>query len=229
MSTPMARIPARDRPRERLDRLGAAALTDAEILALILRSGGPGVSALQLAESLIAEEGGITGLAKAALNRLAGTHAMGTAKASGLVAAFELGRRAAADSAPTPIAIRDSGDIAAIVKREFTHGEREIALVLVLNTVNHVIKVQRLTVGTDTRCLVETRDVLRAVLSAGGSAFAVAHNHPSGNPKPSSEDAACTRDLQLAAARVGLRFVDHVIVTENGWCRIDPPNSMKAG
>ena len=225
----MARIPAKDRPRERLDRLGLAVLTDAELLALVLRSGGPGVNALQLAESLLAEAGGVDGLARFSLERVAGTHAVGRAKASGLVAAFELGRRAAACSEPGPIVMRDAGDIAAAVKRELTDGERETTLVLILNAANRLIKVQRLTVGTDTSCLVEPRDVLRAVLSSGGAAFALAHNHPSGNPRPSAEDVACTRGVRLAADSVGVRFIDHVIVAQHGWCRVDPSDLAESG
>ncbi|MGH2791100.1 MAG: RadC family protein [Actinomycetota bacterium] len=217
MGCRIVEVPQRDRPRERLERLGTAALTDAELVALVLRSGGPGISALGLAEGLLADSGGVSALARARLETLARIHAMGAAKASALVAAFELGRRAALGSTADPIAIRDAGDIAAAARRELTDGSREAVLVLVLNSANRLIKTQRLTVGTDTRCLLEPRDVLRAVVSSGGAAFAVAHNHPSGNPKPSPEDVACTKLLKTAADAVGVRFLDHVIVSSTSY------------
>lgn len=218
----MAEIPPRDRPRERLERLGTEALTDAELVALVLRSGGPGVSALSLAESLLAEPSGLSRLAVSRLEDLSGARSMGRAKASSLVAAFELGRRAASAAAPPPVLVRDAGDIAALARRELTDGAREATLVLVLNSANRLIKLQRLTVGTDTRCLVEPRDVLRAVVSSGGAAFALAHNHPSGDPKPSAEDVACTERLRKASKQLGIRFVDHVIVAHSGWGNTNP-------
>jgi DNA repair protein RadC len=139
MGCRIAEIPERDRPRERLGRLGTGSLTDAELVALVLRSGGPGVSALSLAEGLRAQAGGVGALATAGLEALSGLHAMGTANASSLVAAFELGRRAVADAASEPIAIRDAGDIAAVARRELTDGGREAVLVLVLNSAHRLI------------------------------------------------------------------------------------------
>ncbi len=217
MGCRIAEVPQRDRPRERLERLGTGALTDAELVALVLRSGGPGVSALGLADDLLAATGGLSGLEKATLDAFVGVHAMGSAKASALVAAFELGRRAVLGPTEEPIAIRGAGDIAAVARRELTDGSREAVLVLVLNSANRLIKSQRLTVGTNTRCLLEPRDVLRAVVSSGGVAFAVVHNHPSGDPTPSPEDIACTKLIRTAADAVGVRFLDHVIVGSTGY------------
>lgn len=221
MSCRIAELSPRDRPRERLERLGTESLTDAELVALVLRSGGTGVSAVALAEALLAEAGGLWDLSTTGLDALSDMHAMGSAKASGLVAAFELGRRAGLCSTPEPIAIRDAGDIAEFARRELTDGAREAVLVLVLNSANRVIKTQRLTVGTDTRCLLEPRDVLRAVVSSGGTAFAIAHNHPSGDPKPSPEDLECTQALRAASDVLRVRFLDHVIVSSREWRRVD--------
>ncbi len=213
----IAQVPPRDRPRERLERLGAAALTDAELTALVLRQGGPGISALGLAERLLAGSEGIGGLAAAELHTLASGYAMGAAKASALVAAFELGRRGAVGPASDRLVVRDAGDVAAIARRELTDVSREAAVVIVLNSANRVVKTQRLTVGTDTRCLLDARDVLRAVVSSGGTAFAVAHNHPSGDVDASPEDVACTIALKTASESIGLRFLDHLIVTPTCW------------
>ena len=217
MGLPLRDMAERDRPRERLDRLGTSALTDAELLGLVLRSGGARTSALDLAGHLLAENGGLDGLSTARLEDLLAAPAMGSAKASSVVAAFELGRRADLGRTPASVTIRDAADVAAVACRELTDAGREAVLVLVLNAAHRLIKTQRLTTGTDIRCLLDSRDVLRAVVGAGGVAFAIAHNHPAGDHRPSAEDLASTKVLQAAAASLGVRLLDHVIVSGRGW------------
>lgn len=229
MGSRISDVQQRDRPRERLQRLGTSALTDAELVALVLGSGGAGVSALHVAEDLLAEAGGLSRLAAARVETVAAARSVGTAKSSAIVAAFELGRRAALGSAPQPIVIRDSEDIVTVARRELTDPTRETVLVLVLGSSNRLIKVDRLTIGTETRCLLEPRDVLRTVVGAGGVAFAVAHSHPSGNPTPSAEDVHCTRLLSVAADAVGVLFIDHVVVAPQGWASVSGNELRAAG
>lgn len=217
----MARIPAKDRPRERLDRLGSAALTDAELVALVIRSGARGSGALDVAQSLLGNDGGLVGLSRTAAGEMSEDHAIGPAKAASLVAAFELGRRAARSGEPTQIAVRGPADIAAVARTHVGDTRREESMVLVLNRAHRVIRVERLTIGTDDRCLVEPRDVLGVVLRHGGRAFALAHTHPSGSPTASGEDVRVTQELREAAETIGLRFVDHVILAGSRWRRVD--------
>lgn len=199
-----------------MERLGVAALTDAELVALVLRSGGPGLSALGLSETVLAD-GGLRAAAAEGFESLARRPLMGAAKAAALVAAFELGRRAVAESAGLFTRVRDAGDVAAVARRELTDVTREMVLVLVLSATSRLVKTRLLTIGTETQCLVDPRDVLHLVVASGGSAFAIAHNHPSGELRPSAEDRRVTELLQAGAASLGLHFLDHVIVSSRGW------------
>ncbi|HZJ51399.1 MAG TPA: DNA repair protein RadC, partial [Actinomycetota bacterium] len=208
MTVSMAQIAERDRPRERLDRLGPVALTDAELVALVLRSGAPGRNALELAHELLADHGGLGSLAGRGLPHLAETHAIGPAKASSLMAAFELGRRAAAVEIPSAARLRDAGDIAAVVRRSITDPGREESFVVVLNASHRVLRIEPISKGTESRCLLDAKEVLTMVLRCGGSAFALVHTHPSGDPSPSPEDLAFTRALAGAADAVGLVMLD---------------------
>lgn len=219
MTVSITQIAEQDRPRERLDRLGPRALTDAELVALVIRSGGSGTSALGLAHELLAEHGGPAGLAAGGLADLAKRRVMGSAKASSLVAAFELGRRAAGETRPTAC-VRDAGDIAAIARRNVSDPAREESFVVVLNSSRRVLRVESLTTGTENRCLLEGRDVLAAVLRHGGTAFALVHTHPSGGTRPSPEDITFTRALAQAAEVVGLTMIDHVILAGRKWSTV---------
>ena len=209
----MAEVPIDDRPRERLARMGPAGLSDAELIALVIRSGAAGCNAVHVAEELLAGAGGLCGVAHTPLESLAAGRAMGGAKAAALAAAFELGRRTAREL-PVSRVVRDASDIAIVARPFIRHPTREECLVVVLNRAHRVIKVESLTVGTAVRCLVEPRDVLEVVLRCGGVAFALVHTHPSGAPTPSAEDIAVTRRVQESASLVGLEFLDHVVVAD---------------
>ena len=229
MSVRMAEIAQRDRPRERLQRLGVMALTDAELLALVLRSGGRDVSAVELAQRLLSEHRGLDGLSRAPADKLVEGYAMGEAKAASLAAALELGRRASAASEPPQARIREPGDIAALIRKEVGEWEREVVLVVVLSRSHRLVCVRRLTVGTDAKCLLEPSDVLQVVLQAGGSAFAVAHTHPSGDVRPSAEDVAVTDRLRKASAAVGIDFVDHLVVSRHGYSVVRLDSQQASG
>lgn len=220
MTVSIAQISEQDRPRERLDRLGARALTDAELVALVLRSGAPGCNALALGQELLAQYEGLASLAERDLNELASRQGLGPAKASSLVAAFELGRRAGDPIQTGTIRIRDAADIAALARRSVVDPTREESFVVVLNPANRVLMVESLTTGTDNRCLLDNRDVLAAVLRHGGAAFALVHTHPSGEASPSPEDHAVTESLARAAEIVGLALIDHVILAGTRWCSV---------
>lgn len=207
----MVEVAAKDRPRERLARMGAAGLSDAELVALVIRSGAAGCNAVHVAEELLAAAGGLQPLSEMRLETMACGRAMGTAKAAALVAAFELGRRAASEPPATPV-VRDSADVAAMARPFIRDRAREECLVVVLNGGHRVVKVESLTIGTAGRCLLEPRDVLQVVLRCGGVAFALVHTHPAGTVTPSAEDVTITERIREAASLVGLRLVDHVII-----------------
>ncbi len=220
MSIRIADIPEDDRPRERLWRKGVAALSNAELLALVLRQGRSGESALQLAARLLAEHGGIDRLASAGVEELAAFPGVGPAKAAALVAAFQLSRNVGGELLPGTV--RRPDDLAAIARRELAGLRRERVLVLVLDAGNRVQRVVPLTDGSVDRSLLPVREVLNAVLRNDGTAFALAHNHPSGDLTPSPQDLHSTEAVALAAPIVGLRFLDHLIVTDAAWLNLTP-------
>ncbi len=210
MSVRIIDLPESDRPRERLWRRGVTALSDAELIALVLRQGRVGESALDLAAGLLAEYGGLDRLSTARAEELAARPGLGPAKAAALLAALQLARQLW--RADAPVAIRRPEDLAAVAHGELSGLRRERVLVIVLDAGNRVRRVIVLSEGSVDRSLLPVREVLNAVLRNDGVAFALAHNHPSGDPTPSQQDLRATVDVQTAAHLVGLRFLDHVIV-----------------
>jgi DNA repair protein RadC len=221
MPIPLAYLPIQQRPRERLWSVGADALSDPELIALLLRQGRRGESALDMAATLLAEFGGLHFLAAARPEELAGRPGMGMAKAAAVVAAFQLARRVA-DPAVEAWELRGAADVAEAARPLLADARRERLVVLVCdarNGLRHRIVVAE---GAIDRSPMPVRDVLNAVLRHDGRAFAVAHNHPSGNPEPSLADRRATAVLMEAASAVGLRFLDHVVVVGNGWTSATP-------
>jgi DNA repair protein RadC len=209
-------LPNSQRPRERLYALGVEALSDPELLALILRHGRPGESAMDLATRLLAEHGNLAVLAAARPEELARWPGIGQAKAAALVAAFRLGRRITTQET-VPQALRGPADVASAARPLLADARRERVVVLVCDAANGVRQRVVVAEAAVDRTPVPVREILNAVLRHDGRAFAVAHNHPSGNREPSPADRQATADLAQAARTVGLRFLDHVVVAGEAW------------
>lgn len=217
----IAKLPTQDRPRERLWTLGVEALSERELLALVLRSGRRGESVLDLAAGLLGEYGGLAELAAARPEELASRRGIGPTKATALVAAFRLGRLATTSSARRP-RLASPADVAAVTCGELRPLRRERVLVLVCDAANRLMRTTIVSEGSVDRSLVPVREILNAVLRHDGRAFAVAHNHPSGDPAPSDADRRATEDIAAAARVVGLRFLDHVVVAGEQWATAAP-------
>jgi DNA repair protein RadC len=216
MPVRMIDVPAHERPRERLLRRGVEALTERELLALVLRNGAPGENAIDVASALLAEFGSLAAIARARPEELARRRGVGTAKAAALVAAFQLGRRAASDPETAPV-LRSATAVAAVARPELDGLRRERVLVLVCDGANRLRKVVTVSEGATDRALISTREVLQAVLRHDGRAFALAHNHPAGDPEPSEADRDATVAVAAAARSVEVRFLGHIIVGGNQW------------
>lgn len=215
MAVTIPKMPPGGRPRERLYQSGVAALSDAELLALVIRSGRRGASALEVASEILGEHGSLPMLGKAKPEELQRLSAVGSAKAAGIIAAFELGRRAAVHEGVATISC--PSDLAAAVKPHLGDARREEAFLVALSGGNRLRKVERLGLGGLTSCGLEVREVLSAALRLDAAAFGLVHSHPSGDPSPSAEDKTFTKLVSEAADRVGLRFLDHVIVAGTRW------------
>src|SRR5919197_1147759 len=205
-------LPEQERPRERLWHHGAAALSTVELLALVLRQGRAGQSAVELAASLLAEHGSLAGLAAAAPEELAGRPGMGPAKAAALLAALRLGR--CFDAGDAPLTVRRPEDLALLARQRLGGLRRERVLVVVLDPGHRVRRVVQVSDGSADHCLLPVREVLNDVLRNDGSAFALVPNHPSGDPTPSPADLRATERLAGAARIVDLRLVDHLVVPD---------------
>jgi DNA repair protein RadC len=213
----MSQVPASDRPRERLARQGAEALGDRELLALLLSTGTRGKGAHEVAETLLDRFGSVTALGRATMAELASVPGIGSAKASALIAGFELARRSAAGDSPVPVRLRSTTDIAAAAEPLLRGRDRERLIVITCDAALRILGTDKISDGGGGQTLFPLREMIVAVLRRDGRSFALAHNHPSGDPAPSAEDVAATLAASEAAAATGLCFLDHVIVTDTAW------------
>lgn len=204
-------------PRERLRSLGAGALADEELVALLLRTGGPGRDALGVARGLLARRGGLHGLASATGRELEGEAGVGPAKAASLRAALEVARRVATRRLRPGDGIGGPADVFRHFHPRLRDASRERFLALLLDGRHRVIREVEVSRGTLTASLVHPREVFRPALRDGAAALVVVHNHPSGDPTPSSEDRQVTDRLVRAGDLLGVRLLDHVVVAEHGY------------
>jgi len=204
--------PLQERPRERLLALGAASLADAELLAILLRTGIKGMSAVDLARQLLGRFGSVGGLLGAGCTNLAEIPGLGSAKLAQLQAALELARRAlkedisSRDALSSPRAVRD------YLRLTLAGREQEVFVVLLLDAQHRVIACEELFHGTLTQTSVYPREVVKCSLKHNAAAVIFAHNHPSGVAEPSHADEILTRSLKSALALVDIQVLDHFIV-----------------
>lgn len=210
-------LPSEERPRERLRMRGAESLTNAELIAILLRTGVSGENVVSVAQRLIAKFEGLRGLGRASYGELAGERAMGGAKAAQLLAAIELGKRIIHAEPEQRRIIRSPEDVHAMLFGEMALLEQEHLRVLLLTTRNEVVCVKDVYKGNISSAIVRVGDVFRdAVREACPNIIAV-HNHPSGDPSPSAEDAALTRQMIEAGRLLGIDVIDHIIIARRGF------------
>jgi DNA repair protein RadC len=208
---------ADERPRERLQRLGPAALADQELVALLLGTGVRDRDVLSVASALLVEMGGVRALSRVVPERLTRVSGVGPTRAARLVAAFELGRRAVVgprlvrQRLPTPAAVG-----AYLLPEHGGHREERFGVVL-LDTKQGLLKVVALTCGTLDASLVHPREVFRAATEHAAAAVVLFHNHPSGDPAPSLDDLQLTRRLVDAGEIMGIAVVDHIVLGDGCW------------
>jgi len=205
-------LPEEERPRERLAKHGPASLSNAELIAILLRVGARGQSAIALAERLLSEFKGIEGVAKASVERLSQIKGLGLAKAAQLKAAFELGKRLATKPDEKRPVIKSPHDAARLVMEDLRYEDKEHFLVLHLDVRNRVIKTTTVSVGSLTANIAHPREVFREAVDCGAASVIVVHNHPSGDPSPSKEDRMLTKRLKDAGEIVGITVLDHLII-----------------
>lgn len=212
----MKDLPAALRPREKLQALGPAALADAELLALLLRTGVRGQGVLQMAEALLLRHGGVAGLLQASPTALAATKGLGPAKRAELQAVLELARRAMLAELTEKPVFDAPARVREYLRLQLAHLPHEVFGVLFLDAQNRLIVFEEMFRGTLTQASVYPREIVKRALAVNAAAVVLAHNHPSGVAEPSRADEALTRQVKQALALVDVRLHDHFVVAREG-------------
>jgi DNA repair protein RadC len=208
----MKAVGLHDRPREKLQRLGASALGDNELLAIVLGHGRPRASALDMANAVLEATDGAHGLVRCRHDDLCGIPGIGRARAAQILAAVELGRRTLTRPIRDRVQILNARSAAEFLLPQYGNRPVEQFGVLLLDTRHRVIRTLVLSVGTLDASIVHPREVFGAAAAAGAAALVLFHNHPSGDPKPSQDDVELTRRIAAAGVLMGIDVIDHVIL-----------------
>ena len=211
-------IPLNDRPREKMAANGAAVLTDAELIAILLRTGTAEKSAIDIASEMTADGGlykRLAGITR--LNELTNIKGLGQAKAATVLAALEIGRRIASAKPIEKIHLSCPQDVADFLMPRLRYAAKEQFVVILLNSKNKVIGTEVVSEGSLSSSIVHPREVYAPAMLHHAAAIMVAHNHPSGDPKPSLEDEEVTRMLSRSGKVLGIPMIDHVIIGDGNY------------
>jgi len=196
-------LPQGERPRERLREFGPKSLSNTELIAILLRTGLQGENVLALSSRLLARFDGLAGLGRVSFAELCAERGLSEAKSSQLMAALELGRR---------FVINSPQDVANLLLAEMSVLDQEHLRVLLLNTRNEVLGIQEIYVGNVNSSVIRASEVFRPAVQANAPSIIVVHNHPSGDPAPSSQDVDITKELISAGKLLGIELLDHVVL-----------------
>lgn len=211
-------LPASERPRERLQKFGAEALSAQEVLAVILGRGIAGESVMVTAQRLLSQFGSLKGIAGASLEELAGVRGIGLAKAAQIKAAFELTSRLEGyQESGKKETVKTPEDVVALVRSRLKSKKKEYFLALLLDTRNQLIRVAEISVGSLDSSIVHPREVFKEAVSASAASVLFAHNHPSGDPEASEDDINLTKRLVEAGEIMGIDVLDHVIIGDRKY------------
>jgi DNA repair protein RadC len=209
-----------DRPREKLQRLGASALGDNELVAIVLGQGQARASALDLANAVLVAVDGVDGLSRARPDDLTRVAGIGAARAAQVLAAVELGRRTLTRVARERVQLKGPGSVGKLLLPLYGSRSVEQFGVVLLDTKHRVLRTKVVSVGTLDASIVHPREVFREATAAGAAALVLFHNHPSGDPEPSPEDVQLTRRMMAAGVLMGIDVIDHVILADAQFCSL---------
>ena len=219
-------LPPEERPHERLQKSGPGALSDSELLAIILRMGTGNISATELARKLVTHYGGLKGIVSASFEELCEIKGIGTAKAAQIKAAFEIGRRFSQTIDTEKDRIRCSEDVKNLFWHKMRTYDREHFMIVLLDTKNRIIKTETVTIGILDSSIIHPREVFKSAIKSSAASVILVHNHPSGDPAPSRNDTSATIKLREAGELVGISVLDHVIIGEKGYYSFKDNNKM---
>jgi len=205
-------LPSHERPRERLQHFGPQALSTAELLAIILRTGTRGDNVLGLANKLLAKYGGLSGLVRADFRELCAEHGMGEAKSAQVKAALEIGRRLSLLQTEARYKIRSPADAANLVMLDLAYLDTEQMRILLLDSKGQLVERVNSYQGTVNSAVMRAAEIFRPAIIRNCPGLILCHNHPSGDPEPSPEDIEATRQLVEAGRILDIELVDHIII-----------------
>jgi DNA repair protein RadC len=208
-------LSADERPRERLEKSGPEALSKAELLAILLRVGVTGQNSVQLAQKILDDLGGLAGIQKASFAQVCNIHGVGPAKAAQIKAAIELGNRLKKENPDLSAAVSSPEDAAELVRYEMQGLVQENLWVILLDTRNRKIGVEKVYVGSLNASMVRVGELFRGALQRSAAGIIMAHNHPSGDPAPSPEDITLTRAAVQAGKLLDVEVLDHLVIGNN--------------
>lgn len=218
-------LPQDLRPRERLQKHGVQVLSDAELLAILLRTGNRRENAVVLATKLL-QQHSLASLSRARLSDLQKLSGIGLAKGCEIVACFELARRVQTHHTGKSVSISSPKDVLAFFGPELAFLQQEHCLGIYLDARQRMIKKETIFVGTLDAALIHPREILKIAISEGAAYFLLVHNHPSGDPQPSEEDQAITKQLKEAGKIMGIEFLDHVILGKGNYYSFKEENYL---
>ena len=207
-----------ERPRERLIAKGSSALGNAELLAILLRTGSGNKNVLEMSHELLAAAGSLTELSAMSIDKMQAIGGIGKNKAATVTAAFELGRRFAAEGSRSPCrAITNASQIFSIMFPVLKGIDHEECWILYLNRANHILYKEKVSIGGLSSTTIDTNSILRKAIEKKADGIILVHNHPSGNPQPGKADVVETERLKKAAETFSISMLDHVIISDSGY------------
>ena len=209
--------PAEERPRERLIRMGPESLSEAQLLAILLRTGRKSTSAVEMACQLLTRAGGLSALKQMTASEICSMRGIGPAKAAQILAALELGRRSMAGPLPAGTQFPSSRQIFDHYYPLLKDMKREVFKLLLLDGKNRLVKDVHISTGSLSLTIVHPREVFKPAVRESAAAVILLHNHPSGDPSPSPEDRELTRRLIEAGRIMGIRVLDHVVIGDGRY------------
>lgn len=226
----MKDLPVSERPYEKLEKFGAEMLSNAELLAIIIKTGKRNETSVSLAQRLLKQDEGNEGLGflyGLSLEQLKGISGIGKVKAIQLKALMELSKRISTSfSMANRMIIKSPEDVCRLLMEDMRHIKKEVFKIILLNTKNHVIKHLNISVGSLNASIVHPREVFSEAVKAGCSGILLVHNHPSGDPEPSGEDLDTTRRLVDAGSILGIKVLDHVIIGDGRYVSLKEKGMM---
>ena len=207
-----------ERPRERLIAKGSSALGNAELLAILLRTGSGNKNVLEMSHELLAAAGSLPELSAMSIDKMQAIGGIGKNKAATVTAAFELGRRFAAEGSRSPCrAITNASQIFSIMFPVLKGIDHEECWILYLNRANHILYKEKVSIGGLSSTTIDTNSILRKAIEKKADGIILVHNHPSGNPQPGKADVVETERLKKAAETFSISMLDHVIISDSGY------------